>query len=60
MASGRYMFDPPANMTIEDIADLFKVFRIEVDQAMYTEAPDNVKRMFKPSIFSPSPSRMLN
>ena len=56
----RYTFDPPADLTIKDVADLFRVFAIEVDRSMYLNAPENVKRLFKPSIMSPSPSRMLN
>ena len=60
MASHNWTFDPPEKMTVEDLADLFRVFRVEIDDRVYHEAPANVKRLFKPSIFSPSPSRMIN
>lgn len=58
--SQRYMFDPPADFKLADLAELFKVLRVEVDRSVYNEAPANVKRLFKPSIFEPSPSKMVN
>ena len=56
----RYTFDPPADITLKDFADLFRSFLVEVDHSVYKDAPDNVKRMFKPSIYGPSPSSSLN
>ena len=55
-----YTFDPPEDITIKDLADLFKTFMVAVDSRLYEESPPNVKRMFKPSILNPSPSKMLN
>lgn len=55
-----YQFDPPSDITIKDLADLFKTFMVAIDQNLYKEAPPNVKRMFRPSILGPSPSKMLN
>lgn len=56
----RYTFDPPKDLTLDDLADLFRLFRVEVDRKMYNEAPVHVQRLFKPSIFSSSPSKMVN
>jgi hypothetical protein len=56
----RYTFDPPPDITLKDFADLFRTFLVEVDGKLYREAPANVKRMFKPSISGPSPSKVLN
>ena len=60
MPATHYIFDPPADISIKDLADLFKTFMVAVDHKLYQEAPPNVKRMFKPSILGPSPSKMLN
>ena len=56
----RYVFDPPLDVSLKDLADLFKAFHVEVDQKVYNNAPANVKRLFRPSILGPSPSRFLN
>lgn len=58
--SERYTFDPPADITLKDFADLFRTFLVEVDSKLYHDAPANVQRMFKPSIFGPSPSKAMN
>lgn len=60
MTNEQYAFDPPEDITLKDLADLFKTFMVSIDKKLYLEAPPNVKRMFKPSIMGPSPSRMLN
>ena len=55
-----YKLEPPSDVTIKDIADLFALLQPHIDSKLFRQAPDNVKRMFKLSIHSTSPSNMLN
>lgn len=55
-----YRLDPPADVTLKDIADLLALLQPMIDKKLFMQAPDNVKRLFKPSIYSTSPSSMLN
>ena len=55
-----YKLEPPADTTLKDITDLLALLQPLIDQKLYLQAPDNVKRLFKPSIYGASPSHSLN
>jgi hypothetical protein len=55
-----YSFDPPENVTIKDLADMFKLFAVEIDNDLYQGASENVKRLFKPSIKNLPANKTLN
>lgn len=55
-----YTLDPPPDVTVKDLTDLFVLLQPHIDKKLFMQAPENVKRMFKLSIFSASPSNMLN
>lgn len=55
-----YKLEPPADTTLKDITDLLTLLQPLIDQKLYLQAPDNVKRLFKPSIYSASPSNSFN
>lgn len=55
-----YTFTPPADMTLKDLTDLVKLLQPHIDSKLFKQAPENVQRLFKPSIFSKSPSEMWN
>ncbi len=55
-----YKLDMPPDVTLKDIADLFVLLQPHIDKKLFMQAPENVKRLFKLSIFSQSPSNMLN
>ena len=60
MAASHYLFDPPDDISVKDLADLFKTVMVAMDRRTYDESPPNVQRLFKPTILGPSPSKMLN
>lgn len=55
-----YRLDPPQDVTVKDLTDLFKLLQPHIDKKLFMQAPENVKRMFKPSVFSTSPSSAIN
>jgi hypothetical protein len=55
-----YTLDLPADLSLKDVADLLTLFQPHIDAALFNRAPANVRRLFKPSVFSESPSNMLN
>jgi len=56
----RYTFDPPEEISVKDMTDLFRTLLVDIDKSIYMQAPENVKKMFRPSIFTKSPSKRLN
>lgn len=57
---GIYRLDPPPDVTLKDLTDLFVLLQVHIDNSMFVKAPDNVKRLFKPSVLGESPSNMVN
>lgn len=55
-----FRLDPPADVTTKDLVDLLILLQPHIEASTFYAAPENVKRMFKPSVFSESPSRCLN
>lgn len=55
-----YKLDPPADTTLKDLTDLLTLLQPLIDAKLYAQAPANVKRLFKPSIYGSSPTNALN
>lgn len=55
-----YKLDPPPDVSLKDLSDLFVLLQPIIDKKLFMQAPENVKRLFKLSIFSDSPSQMMN
>ena len=55
-----YRLDPPADISLKDLTDLLVFIQPCIDLNTFLAAPENIKRMFKPSVYSTSPSNSLN
>jgi hypothetical protein len=56
----RYQFDPPSDISLKDVTDLLRAYLMEIDKELYMRAPENVRRLFRPSILTPSPSKKVH
>ena len=55
-----YQLDPPPDVTLKDITDLLVFIQPCIDEKAFMAAPENIKRLFKPSVYSTAFSSALN